>query len=189
MWDEKQFFKDFAEEAHRIIPDAEFANRLKKQVTEENLVKLNYHNRKLRYVKYMAAAAILLLAIGIGKLGLFTGNNENLLNMKNHAGKEIDGQPNEDMENLEEDHIQVISMLKDHTVMVDDAYGNTISEEKRNELLEIISKVRRLENEQLQKDFWENGEKYYCVGEQTISFIVVQDKYVKIEETEYGLEE
>ena len=30
--------------------------------------------------------------------------------MKNHAGKEIDGQPNEDMENLEEDHIQVISL-------------------------------------------------------------------------------
>ena len=187
MWDEKQFVEDFVGEADRIMPDAEFANRLKRQVTEENLSKLNDNNGKIKYAKYIAIAAALILCIGIGKIGFDRNVKQNFLNVKKHAGKEI--QKNENEESLEKEQKQVIAILEDPTIMVDDVYGNVISEEKRKELLQVIKNVKKLENEQLQEDFWEKGERYYCVGEQIITLTVVQDEYVKIDEMEFGSKE
>lgn len=196
MWDEKKFFKDYKEEADQIKPDAAFVERLKQQTNPDNVVRFEKRMKKRRQMTYVAAAASVLLCVGIGGVGVsgFFGSRTGVGGDGLHAGNtqdETGKTAGDSVASRDKELSNVISMLENTSAMLDDANGNSLSTEEREKFLEMLKHLEKLENdvEISDIDFSKEGDVYYCTGVETVKIEVYKERYVKIGDRVYILKD
>lgn len=196
MWDEKKFFKDYKEEADQIKPDASFVERLKQQTNPDNVVRLEKRTKKRRQMTYVAAAATVLLCVGIGGAGasVFFGSKDSEGVNGLHAGNtqdETGKTVGNSISSKDKELSKLISMLENTSAMLDDANGNSLSTEEREKFVEMLKHLEKLENdvEIADIDFSKEAEVYYCTGVETVKIEVYEERYVKIENSVYVLKD
>ena len=175
MWDEKKFYRDFSEAMDQVKQDAEFVKKLKAKTSKEAFAR-----RNTAWVKYGAAAAVVLLCI----TGAFTWNQTAALEqpevqMENsvQAGKE-------DASGTDSETIITLKMAKEclenEETLVTDGNGSSIDAEKRAELIDLLEQAVSTE-EQPEEDA--EYQEYHCSGDSEFSLIVYENGYFEIAET------
>lgn len=174
MWDEKQFFKDFARENDKVKPDAEFVRNLKTDIFEDVPAR-----RHTSWVKYGAAAAAVLLCI----TGTFAWN---LRGTTQQPGVQMDGALQAGKEDAHEGGTTIITLttvkecLEDESSVVTDETGNDIDEKTRAELLGMLEEAVSVDE---QPDENAEHQEYHCSGSSEFTLVVYENGYFTISET------
>ena len=191
MWDEEKFFKDYRSQTDRVKPDKDFVERLKQQTNPDNVAKLEKRIKKRRQMTYVAAAATVVLCVGIGAgKFFFRENGDNMRWNEMHAGKTQD-EPVKTSgisdSNRDKELSKVIVMLKDSSSMLDNMQGESLSTEEREKLVELLKHAEKVENtvEISGIDFENEAVVYYCVGEETVKIEFYKERYARIGDNVY----
>ncbi|MBD5137361.1 MAG: hypothetical protein HDT39_15645 [Lachnospiraceae bacterium] len=177
MWDEKKFFEDYVTETDKITPDEDFINNLKKVTSEES-----HSKRSSTWVKYCAAAALVMLCAGLSFVTwrLQYKNNDSktdLGNEKLHAGS------NKEVQSGGMTIITIktiLSYVEDGTMKVEDKEGNAVEENIRSDLIEMLEKAVSTDAKPTEDMKYDE---YICKGATNISLKVYEEGYIVVEET------
>lgn len=130
MWDEKQFFEDFAKESDNIKPSDEFVDRLKK-LDKKPSGKI----RVIYRVAAVAASVVLLVAAGIGIFVISRPDNQKPgkepVTVPIHLGND---ETTTTDENLEINQSTLVSLIEDKDVIIVDGDNKSITSSEREEL-------------------------------------------------------
>lgn len=192
MWDEEKFFKDFAEATDQIKPDAAFVEQLKEKMNSENVAQLEKRMQKKRQIRYIAAAAVAALCVGAGGIGfsMFGGTGNRTQGNVPHAEKDNPSKETAgSVKGSDQVLSNVIAMLEEPSNMVDDAQGNSLSTQERENLVEMLKHSKKLEDsvEISSIDFTNESKVYYCVGDETVKIEISKEEYARIEDSVYSL--
>lgn len=139
MWDEKKFFEDFVKESEKVKPEEEFIQKLKKLEPKEK-------KNRFRYAKYTAAAAAVLLCLGIGTL-VFREVGTATQKPEDQIINNIDIQAALDGEQIQSGSIgkgkkdslsDIISSMQQQNIIITDSSGKELSEEEKERLLKQL---------------------------------------------------
>lgn len=176
MWDENKFFEDYVTETDKITPDEDFVNNLKKVTSEEQDTK-----RSFAWIKYCAAAAVVMLCAGLGfmvwRLNYSDNAKTDLGNEKVHAGSNKESQTG----GMTIITIRtIISYMEDGTTKVEDKEGNAVEEDIRSDLIEMLGKAVSTDAEPAEDMKYDE---YICKGKTDISLKVYEEGYIVVKET------
>lgn len=187
MWNEEEFFKDYAKSVEDIKPDSDFISELKKNTNSQNLKKVEQKNRK-RVLSGLAVAASLALCVAVGGFGfgLFGNKDNKIQDAPGSLSAGEDKKPDvEGSISSDSPLADIATMLTDQTYMVDRQTGESLSMEEREDLASLLlqcEKTEELVDTSLEEEI------YYCVGDSTLKITVYGKMYVVIDEKTYKVE-
>lgn len=182
MWNEEDFFKDYVQSAEKVKPDSAYIEQLKANTNAENLKRLE-HKKQKKIISYLAVAASLALCISLGGYGLGLWGNHNpsqtsgslSANKKNH---EISGNVAPNNPELS----SVLAMLSDSNTMLDNKYGESVSDAERKHLISLLKSCVKLDTP---KDISLNETVYYCSGNDTVKITVYENQFIIVDDIMY----
>lgn len=187
MWNEEEFFKDYAKSVDGIKPDSDFISELKKNTNSQNLNKVEQKNRK-RVLSGLTLAASLALCVTIGGvgLGLFGNKDNTIADAPGALSASKDEKPDvEGSVSSKSSLAEIAAMLTDQTYMVDRQTGESLSIKEREDLASLLLQCEKTEEP---ADTSLEEEIYYCVGDSTLKIAVYGELYVVIDEETYKAE-
>lgn len=187
MWNEDEFFKDYAKSVDDMKPDADFVATLKKNTNSQNLKKVEQKHRK-RLLSGLAVAASLVLCVTAGGYGLGLFGNKEQPIPENPGSLSADKEEEPDIQgNISSDSplADLASQVTDPQFMVDRQTGESLSMEEREHLASLLLQCEKTEEP---ADTSLEEEVYYCVGDSTLKISVYGERYVVIEEETYKVE-
>lgn len=184
MWNEEEFFKDYIESAEKVKPDSDFIEQLKTNTNIDNAKKVQKRKQK-KIITFLTVAASLVLCISLGGYGLglwgqdispqspgsLSANKDKYGNTGNVAG-----------ENPE--LAKVLTMLTDNSTMLDNKYGESVSESERNHLISLLNSCEKTNTP---KDTALQETVYYCVGDDTIKITVYEEQFIEVNDIIYEI--
>ncbi len=181
MWDEKQFFEDFAKESDRVKPDREFVEDLKKLNSESTIIELKRkkNTRTVFRLASIAAAVVVMLAVGIGVYTISSHDSDKpddgeKITVPIHAGQE---QTTADTEKPEINIESICGFIEDSDILILDSNGNEISQADRNDLESMFKHAS--ETDSITGLFGDNTE-YIIKTEEDIVIRIYFDEYILV---------
>lgn len=185
MWDEKQFFEDFAKESDKIKPSDEFVADLKRMNNEADIIELKRkkNTRTVFRTASIAAAIAVLLAAGIGIYAIIRPAGDNpddgeQIKIPIHAGK--DTPTTGEADNSEESPVgtdAILELIEKDDVLIVDGEGNSISQGERSDLKSMFEHA--VETDTISGLFGENTE-YIIKAEKDITIRIYFDEYILV---------
>ncbi|MCI8409705.1 MAG: hypothetical protein HFJ09_10640 [Lachnospiraceae bacterium] len=182
MWNEEDFFKDYVQSAEKIKPDSDFLEQLKTSTNIDNVKKLQ---NKKKIITFLAAAASFALCISLVGYGLGIWGQDTSL------------QPSESLSANKEKHdatgnvagdnselSKVLTMLADNNTMLDNIYGESVSDSERNWLISLLNSCVKTD---APKDTALQKTVYYCVGNDTIKITVYEEQFIEVNDIMYEI--
>lgn len=187
MWNEEDFFKDYIQSAKKIKPDAGYIEQLKTNTTTENLKKLNQKKQK-KIITYLATAASLALCITLGGYGLGLWGNSR--SPQTPSGSlSANKKPHEATGDVTHDNPElsfVLAMLTDANTILDNKYGESVSDTERNHLISLLKSCVKLD---APKDIALEETVYYCVGNETVKITVYENQFIVVNDIMYEIKQ
>lgn len=190
MWNEDQFFKDFSDSMDKIKPDPSFVKELKSLANEDASLSQRTRSKKHQYIKYTQIAALVLLFLSIGGIGVHTllsdSDNSSIADTSIHGNQGADsttGTITGTIENQNAIPDSILSMVESKDTILTDSDGNVVSEEERDELLTTLKKCVKTDQT---PDPSTASQIYYCEGEDTLK-ISVYSSYIEINQVLYRI--
>lgn len=181
MWDEKQFFEDFAKESDKIRPSEEFVADLKNLDNEKKIIELKRRKNTGIAFRYAAIAAAIVVMITVGiciyPIKRTDGNASDgggQITLPIQAGQENTGADNNDFDvSLK----SILEYIGDEGIQIVDGDGNIISDKTRSDLEEMIENA--IATDSITGLFGENKE-YIIKAEEDITIRIYFDEYILI---------
>lgn len=181
MWDEKQFFEDFAKESDKIKPSKEFVADLKNLDSENKIIELKRRKSIKRVLRYasVAAAIVVLITVGICIYAINRTDDSKSgegakVTLPIHAGQDETTADNND---FEAGLSSVLEFIGDEDVQIVDGNGNTISSEIRSDLKNMLEKA--VVTDSITGLFGENT-KYIIKAKEDITIRIYFEEYILI---------
>lgn len=184
MYNEDDFFKDYIQSAKKIKPDSDFIEQLKLNTNINNVKKLQNKKQK-KIIAYLAVAASFVLCFSLGSYGLGIWGQDTSPQHTNPLfanKKQHDTTGNVAGENPE--LAKILTMLADNSTMLDNKYGESVSESERNYLISLLNSCVKTD---ASKDTALQETVYYCVGNDTIKITIYEEQFIEVNDILYEI--
>lgn len=184
MWNEEEFFKDYIQSAEKVKPDSDFIEQLKTNTNIDNAKKVQNKKQK-KIITFLAVAASFVLCVSLGGYGLgIWGENSSPQPSGSLSANKHNHDSTGNVAGKNPELSKVLTMLADNNTMLDNKYGESVSDSERNHLISLLNSCEKTNTP---KDTSLQETVYYCVGDNTIKITVYEEQFIEVDDILYEI--